>query len=94
MSDEERARIAELLRDDGLSYREIARRTGFSDFTIRAVARKLTGDDRPMKRSRHEREDESDGPLGFIGWATLAGIGGLFIGAVWLLGRWMPPPDA
>lgn len=94
MSPQDRSRIEELLQDESLSFRAIAREVGYSDFTIRQVSRELAGDERPMKRSRREREAAPNESLGFTGWAILAGIGGFLIGAFWLFGRGMPPPDA
>lgn len=87
----DRARIEELLQDETLSYREIARQTGASDWTVRRIARDVAGDVRPMKRARHEHAVE---PLGLASWAILAGLGGIFVGALWFLGRGMSPPDA
>jgi hypothetical protein len=95
MTPEERDYIEDLLQDETLSFREIGRRTGFSDFTIRAAARKVAGDPRPLKspRSRSDDSDDEGESLGLGGWAVLAGITGLFIGAIWLWGRNMGPPD-
>jgi hypothetical protein len=84
--------VAQLLEDESLSYREIGRRAGCSDWTVRRIARELASDSRPMKFQSYEN-NENDEPLGFAGWGVLAGIASLFIGAVWLWKRGMPPPD-
>ena len=72
MIPEHRARIAELLQNENLSYRAIARETGYSDWTIRNVARQLDGDPRPMKRHRSAIDDEETS--GIAGWGVLIGI--------------------
>jgi|GEM_PF-5060325 len=86
----DRALIEQLLEDGSLSYREIGRRAGCSDWTVRSVARQLTCDVRPMKRGARRDNDESNG---FVGWFVLVGIIGLFIGALWLGARGLPPSD-
>ncbi len=45
-------RIEQLLDDASFSCRAIARETGYSDWTIRKIARELDGDSRPMRRSQ------------------------------------------
>lgn len=86
--------VEQLLEDETLSYNEVAERAACSSWSVRKIARELAGDERPMKRSRREREAAPNESLGFTGWAILAGIGGFLIGAFWLFGRGMPPPDA
>lgn len=49
------ALVEQLLADETLSYKEIARRAACSDFSVRTIARKLSGDDRPMKTPRARR---------------------------------------
>lgn len=49
------ALVEQLLADETLSYKEIARRASCSDFSVRTIARKLSGDDRPMKTPRVDR---------------------------------------
>ena len=52
------ALVAELLADESLSYKEIARQASCSDFSVRTIARKLSGDDRPMKTPRIKSDNE------------------------------------
>jgi len=54
------ALVEQLLADETLSYKEIARRASCSDFSVRTIARKLSGDDRPMKTPR-VRNDNNEG---------------------------------
>lgn len=84
MTPEDRAQIEELLKDETHSYREIARQTGYSDFTIRAVARKLMGNDRPLKSTRRSRDVTNGGSIS--GWVLLAGVIGI-IGAIWYFNK-------
>jgi hypothetical protein len=92
MSPEDRTRIENLLQDETLSYRAIGRETGYSDFTIRAVARELAGDPRPLKSPRSQSNQDS-ASMGLGGWGILAGLTGLFVGAIFLWNRNPPPPD-
>lgn len=45
------ARVEALLREGGLSFREIARQAGCSDFSVRKIARERNGEIRPMRDS-------------------------------------------
>ena len=81
----DRARIAELLGDPSLSCRAIARETGYSDWTVRKIARELDGDPRPMR----QRESWSDqaGPQGVspvTGWIVFGGIVAGVALAIWV----------
>lgn len=80
----DRALIERLLEDESLSFREIARQAACSDWTVRSIARGLTGDERPMKREASSAADE---PLGVVGWLKFAGIVAAFIGVIWLAAR-------
>ena len=58
MTPADRERIVEmLLEDPPPSYRAVSRASGYSDWTIRKIARDLDGDSRPMKE-RRSRSDE------------------------------------
>lgn len=89
----DRARIEELLLDETLSLRAIAREVGCSDWTVRRIARELDGDSRPMKRERSEMPDESSEGLEIAGWIGLAAAVALIGLAIWFQLRGMPPPE-
>lgn len=92
MSAIDRARIAELLADESLSYRDIARQENCSDWTVRAVAREIAGDSRPMKSRRRKRGGGEDhAPPALVGWTILAGLAAAVVGAFWLAVRGAPP---
>ncbi len=83
----DRALIERLLQES-LSFREIARQAGCSDWTVRSIARGSAGDARPMKRGASEVEGE---PLSAVGWLIFAGIIAAIVGAIWLATRRVPP---
>jgi hypothetical protein len=84
-----RALVAELLEDPTLSYREISRRANCSDFSVRAIARGLASDD------SYDRDAATIGaePLTLRDWGVGIGILSAIFGGIWLLARWLPPPD-
>jgi hypothetical protein len=91
MSGVGRARIADLLGDETLSYRAIGRMTGASDWTVRRIARELDGDGRPMK-SRYAAEDYVPGdapPL--TAWLVFGGFVAVAALAIWACVRWAQP---
>lgn len=84
--------VEELLEDESLSLREIARRAGCSDWTVRRIARELCGDPRPMK-SAYAKINGGERPpqiLGWIGLALTATVVGLVI---WAGLRGLPPTE-
>ena len=79
--------VERLLQDENLSYREVARRAGCSDWIVRRIARQLTGDHRPMKLG--SRNAESSGG----GWILLAMLAACAIlGIGWFRAQGGPPP--
>ena len=74
-----RALVEALLADETLSYKEIARQAGCSDFSVRTLARKLSGDERPMKTPRVRRyadrvvyeSDEDSEPRALTWWGMM-----------------------
>ncbi|MCL5258700.1 MAG: helix-turn-helix domain-containing protein [Firmicutes bacterium] len=90
----DRALIERLLENNSLSYREIARRAGCSDWSARSIARHLNNDPRPMKARCYEPDDDSDESWGLGGWIIIAGLGAAVIGALWWGMRGMPPPES
>ena len=83
-----RALVEKLLNDEWLSYREIARQAGCSDWTVRSIARELAGDDRPMKRATSRGAPAETSPPN--GWTVLAGVIA-FAGVIWFAFRQLPP---
>ena len=72
MTPAERARIEELLQDPSLSFRAIARATGYSDHTIRRVSRQVTNDPRPMRQRLSRSNDDAGSTI--TGWLVLGGL--------------------
>lgn len=95
------ALVEELLADETLSYKEIARRADCSDFSVRTIARKLSGDDRPMKtpRVRPSTDDEWEEPRALttaeaaIAWGVGALLLVCFVWAAWKGQRFDYPPE-
>lgn len=85
--------VEHLLENETLSYREIAKRANCSDWSVRAIDRKLANDSRPMKRDRYEREDDGGESLAIAGWLVLAGIVIALILALWMGMRGIQPPE-
>jgi hypothetical protein len=77
--------VRRLLEDDSLSYREIARQAGCSDFTVRAIARK---NEPPYPANDSAPPSE---PLTAFDWCVVAGIAILIFGAMWFAASRMPP---
>jgi DNA-binding Lrp family transcriptional regulator len=69
----DRALIAHLLRDQSLSYREIARRANCSDWSVRSIARQLD-DDVPEKVAEPAQLSGAE-------WGAILGISALIVGA-------------
>jgi hypothetical protein len=92
----DRERIVEmLLEDPPPSCRAVSRATGYSDWTIRRIARELDDDPRPMKQRRLQSDElptEEISP--WTGWLVFGGVVGFFALATWAGVRWMPPPEA
>jgi hypothetical protein len=77
--------IIELLEDESLSYREIARRASCSDFAVRAIAHKLGG-------SPHAPPPDASPPT-TAGCLIAVAIALLICGGLWWASRQMPPDD-
>jgi hypothetical protein len=90
---DDREFVEQLLQDPQRSCRSIARETGYSDWTIRKIARELDGDPRPMKNERRAAPDESGNESEIAGWIGLAIFGAFIALVVWLGFRGMPPPE-
>jgi hypothetical protein len=78
--------VIDLLQDESLSYREIARRAGCSDFSVRAIAREADA----YRLSDSAAADELLTPRD---WWIVAGIAVTFFGGLWFLGQQLPPPN-
>ncbi len=85
-----RDHVGRLLQNEFLSYRDIAREAGCSDWTVRAIARDLAGDDRPMKHDRSATGKANDFQPSTSGWAVL-GIGAALLITVGIYIRASPP---
>ena len=79
------ALVERLLRDETLSYREIAGRAQCSDFSVRAIARDLGTND-----SEDEPPFET---LTLPEWGVAAVVIVLIFGGIWLFARRLPPMD-
>ena len=90
MTPADRARIEELLQDPSLSCRAIARETGYSDWTIRKIARELDGNPRPMKRHRSRPQESTEEVSAVTSWLVFGGVVALFALAIWARVRWGP----
>ena len=94
MTAADRALIEQLLEDPSLSCRAIARRTGYSDWTIRKIARAFDGDPRPMRQPKsYAGETPPDAVSSVAGWLVMCGVVAAIALVVWAGSRWMPPPD-
>ncbi|MFY9718578.1 MAG: hypothetical protein WAK16_02935 [Candidatus Cybelea sp.] len=94
MRTEDYDRIATMLQDTSLSYREIGRQTGVSDWTIRKIARELDGDPHPMRSPHSERRSQGgDEASDMTGWIVLTVVVGCFAMMIWAGVRWTPPPE-
>ena len=76
------ALVEALLRNGSLSYREIARQAGCSDWTVRSIAHQLEDNDITL----------SDAPPSLLVGVTFVGILALIFGIVSFLAR-RPPMD-
>ena len=96
MTPTDRDRIEEMLHDPSLSCRAIARATGYSDWTIRKIARELAGDATPMRQTRRRSEGAAEDFTSVSSTCSWAGFG-VFLGvlavAIWAAVRWTPPLD-
>jgi hypothetical protein len=93
MSRVDRERIADLLADETLSYRAIARMTGASDWSVRRIQRELAHGDRPMGQQYAGRDDESAEVSRALSWAVFGGSIGLLGLMIWAAVRFSPPPE-
>jgi len=85
----DRGLVERLLCDETLSYREIARQAGCSDWTVRSIARDIAGDDRPMKLAACVDDQV---PSDVAVWPIVASVAAVFGGLIWLVLR-RPPLD-
>lgn len=83
----DRERVAQLLQDESLSFREIARRAHCSDFSVRSIARELASD-YPADDDTMQSE-----PLTATEWWIFGGIVALIVGGVCFAAWRMPPLD-
>ena len=77
--------VEQLLQDESLSYREIARQAQCSDWSVRSIAQQLDADD--QRSIDHLQRD----PLTLIEWGIVAAFALLFFGGYWWILGWLPP---
>lgn len=94
MKPADRDEIEELLQDPSLSCRAISRATGYSDWTIRKIARELDGDLRPMKQRRSQIEEPAIEEASEVsGWLVFGIIAAGLVLVICASARWTPPPE-
>lgn len=87
----ERDRIVEmLLEDPPPSCRAVSRATGYSDWTIRKIARELDGDPRPMKRRPSRSQESQEEVCALTSLLVFCSIIAFFVLAIWAGLRWAP----
>ena len=85
MTTSDRERIEEmLLEDPPPSCRAVSRATGYSDWTIRKIARELDGDPRPMKQHRSRPQESTEEVSAVTSWLVFGGVVALFALAIWV----------
>ncbi len=95
MTTSDRERIEEmLLEDPPPSCRAVSRATGYSDWTIRKIARELDGDPRPMKQHRSRPQESTEEVSAVTSWLVFGGVVALFALAIWVRVRWGPLPES
>lgn len=95
MNTADRDRIVEmLLEDPPPSCRAVSRATGYSDWTIRKIARELDGDPRPMKQRRSPPQEPAEEVSALTSWLILCGIAAAFALMIWAGVRSTPPPES
>ena len=85
--------IGMLLEDPPPSCRAVSRATGYSDWTIRKIARELDGDPRPMRQRYSRPQEPADEVSPLVGWLVFGGIVTIIALSIWAGARWTPPPE-
>ena len=94
MNPVDRDRIVDmLLEDPPPSCRAVARETGFSDWTVRKIARELDGDPRPMKQRRSPSQEPAEEVSALTGWLVFGGVIAFCALAIWAGVRGAPLPE-
>lgn len=95
MTPAERARIEQaLLQDPPPSCRAVSRATGYSDWTIRRIARELDGDPRPMRQRSARSPEPAEEVSTLTSWLVFGGVIAFLALAIWAGVRWSPPLDS
>jgi hypothetical protein len=81
----DRELVERLLKDESLSFREIARRANCSDWSVRSIARE-SDDDYSCDYAEGEPPTARE-------WGIFAGMLIAVFGGIWLLARRFPPMD-
>ena len=95
MKPADRDRIAEmLLEDPPPSCRAVSRATGYSDWTIRKIARELDGDPRPMKQRSPRSSEPAEEASSLTSWLVFGIVVAAFVLVIWAGVRWAPLPES
>lgn len=95
MNATDRDRIVDmLLEDPPPSCRAVSRATGYSDWTIRKIARELDGDPRPMRRQPSSSDETAEEVSALTCWLVFGGVVGFFALVIWAGVRWTPPLES
>jgi hypothetical protein len=81
----DRELVIQLLQDESLSFREIARRAKCSDWSVRSIASEFDGD--------RSSDDATSDPSSPLGCAIVAGIALLIVSGLCFASWRMPPRD-
>lgn len=91
MNAADRNRIVDmLLEDPPPSCRAVSRATGYSDWTIRKIARELDGDPRPMRQQHSQPHEPPEELSALTAWIVFGGFIALIALAIWTGVRWSP----
>jgi hypothetical protein len=83
--------LSEQLENDRPNFREVARLADCSDWTVRAIWRRMSDDPRPMKGASRPREIENSS---LADWLVVACIAAPLVAAVWFAPRRSPQGGA
>jgi hypothetical protein len=94
VSPADRRWIEQLLADPARSCRAISRETGYSDWTIRKIARELDGDTRPMRQQRSPSDESTEEVSALTSWLVFGGFIACIALLIWAGARWNRPPES
>lgn len=95
MNAADRERIVDmLLEEPPPSCRAVSRATGYSDWTVRKIARELDGDTRPMRQPRSRSQEPADEVSALGAWLLFGGTVAVIALSIWAGVRSAPPPPS